>query len=101
MYSDMADDPDMKSFAGKNNFSSSDMYSDRTPYSPYNKEGADVPITYVMNTADKVCDPQYQEMFVSQMPPSIKVVKLDAGHMAPLSRSEEIGKVVVALSQES
>jgi pimeloyl-ACP methyl ester carboxylesterase len=55
---------------------------------------AGVPITYVLNERDRPIRPEMQEVMVQRLPPPVEVIRLDSGHLLPVTSPAAFAEVV-------
>jgi pimeloyl-ACP methyl ester carboxylesterase len=55
---------------------------------------ASVPVTYVLNTRDRPVLPDAQETMVARVPNLVRVVRLDCGHLPPVTHPEVVAGIV-------
>jgi pimeloyl-ACP methyl ester carboxylesterase len=55
---------------------------------------AGVPITYVMNERDRPVRPEMQEVMVQRLPPPVELVRLDSGHLLPVTSPAVFAEIV-------
>ena len=55
---------------------------------------AGVPITYVLNERDRPIRPEMQEVMVQRLPPPVEVIRLDAGHLLPVTSPAVFAEIV-------
>jgi pimeloyl-ACP methyl ester carboxylesterase len=55
---------------------------------------AGVPITYVVNKQDRPVRPAMQEVMVKRLPPPVEVIRLDSGHLLPVTSPAVFAEIV-------
>jgi pimeloyl-ACP methyl ester carboxylesterase len=55
---------------------------------------AGVPITYVLNERDRPIRPEMQEVMVQRLPPPVEVIRLDSGHLLPVTSPAVFAEIV-------
>jgi pimeloyl-ACP methyl ester carboxylesterase len=55
---------------------------------------AGVPITYVLNERDRPVRPEMQEVMVRRLPPPVEVIRLDSGHLLPVTSPALLAEIV-------
>ena len=55
---------------------------------------AGVPITYVVNERDRPIRPEMQEVMVERLPPPVEVIRLDSGHLLPVTSPAVFADIV-------
>jgi pimeloyl-ACP methyl ester carboxylesterase len=55
---------------------------------------AGVPITYVLNERDRPIRPEMQEVMVQRLPPPVEVIRLDSGHLLPMTSPAVFAEIV-------
>ena len=55
---------------------------------------AGVPITYVVNERDRPIRPEMQEVMVRRLPPPVEVIRLDSGHLLPVTSPAVFAEIV-------
>ncbi len=55
---------------------------------------AGIPITYVLNERDRPIRPDMQELMVTRLPPPVEVIRLDSGHLLPVTSPEVLAEIV-------
>ncbi len=55
---------------------------------------AGVPITYVLNEKDRPIRPEMQEVMAQRLPPPVEVVRLDSGHLLPVTSPVVFAEIV-------
>jgi pimeloyl-ACP methyl ester carboxylesterase len=55
---------------------------------------AGVPITYVLNERDRPIRPEMQEVMVRRLPPPVEVVRVDSGHLLPVTSPAVLAQIV-------
>ena len=55
---------------------------------------AGVPITYVLNERDRPIRPAMQEVMVLRLPPPVEVIRLDSGHLLPVTSPAVFAEIV-------
>jgi len=55
---------------------------------------AGVPITYVLNESDRPIRPEMQEVMVQRLPPPVEVIRLDSGHLLPVTSPVVFAEIV-------
>jgi pimeloyl-ACP methyl ester carboxylesterase len=55
---------------------------------------AGVPITYVLNEKDRPIRPEMQEVMVQRLPPPVEVIRLDSGHLLPVTSPAVFAQIV-------
>jgi pimeloyl-ACP methyl ester carboxylesterase len=53
-----------------------------------------VPITYVLNEKDRPIRPEMQEVMVERLPPPVEVIRLDSGHLLPVTSPAVFAEIV-------
>ena len=57
---------------------------------------AEVPVTYVLNERDRPVPPDAQEVMAARVPKLVETVRLDCGHLSPVTHPERIARVLEA-----
>jgi len=66
-------------------------------FQPVHWSGArEVPVTYVLNTRDRPVRPEAQEEMATRVPNLAAVVRLDYGHLSPITHPEVVAQVLNA-----
>ena len=60
----------------------------------------EVPVTYVLNTRDRPVRPEAQEEMATRVPNLAAVVRLDYGHLSPITHPEVVAQIVNAAAAE-
>ncbi len=55
---------------------------------------AGVPITYVLNERDRPIRPEMQEVMAQRLPPPVEVIRLDSGHLLPVTSPAVLAEIV-------
>jgi pimeloyl-ACP methyl ester carboxylesterase len=55
---------------------------------------AGVPITYLLNERDRPIRPEMQEVMVLRLPPPVEVIRLDSGHLLPVTSPAVLAEIV-------
>jgi pimeloyl-ACP methyl ester carboxylesterase len=55
---------------------------------------AGVPITYVVNERDRPIRPEMQEVMVQRLPSPVEVIRLDSGHLLPVTSPAVFAEIV-------
>jgi pimeloyl-ACP methyl ester carboxylesterase len=55
---------------------------------------AGTPITYVLNERDRPIRPEMQEVMVTRLPPPVEVIRLDSGHLLPVTSPGVLAEIV-------
>ena len=55
---------------------------------------AGVPITYVVNERDRPIRPEMQEVMVQRLPSPVEVIRLDSGHLLPVTSPAVFAAIV-------
>ena len=55
---------------------------------------AGVPVTYVLNERDRPIRPEMQETMVRRLPPPVEVIRLDSGHLLPVTSPAVFAEIV-------
>jgi pimeloyl-ACP methyl ester carboxylesterase len=55
---------------------------------------AGVPVTYVLNERDRPVRPEDQEVMVTRLPPPAEVLRVDSGHMLPVTSPALLARIV-------
>jgi pimeloyl-ACP methyl ester carboxylesterase len=55
---------------------------------------AGVPITYVLNENDRPIRPEMQEVMVTRLPPPVEVIRLESGHLLPVTSPAVLAEIV-------
>ena len=55
---------------------------------------AGVPITYVLNERDRPIRAEMQEVMVLRLPPPVEVIRLDSGHLLPVTSPAVLAEIV-------
>jgi pimeloyl-ACP methyl ester carboxylesterase len=55
---------------------------------------AGVPITYVLNERDRPIRPDLQEVMARRLPPPVEVIRLDSGHLLPVTSPAVFAQIV-------
>jgi pimeloyl-ACP methyl ester carboxylesterase len=55
---------------------------------------ADIPITYVLNERDRPVLPEAQEEMVQRLPPPVTLVRVDSGHLLPVTAPALFGDIL-------
>jgi pimeloyl-ACP methyl ester carboxylesterase len=55
---------------------------------------AGVPTTYVVNERDRPIRPEMQEVMVPRLPPPVEVIRLDSGHLLPVTLPAVFAEIV-------
>jgi pimeloyl-ACP methyl ester carboxylesterase len=55
---------------------------------------AGIPITYVINERDRPIRPEMQEVMVTRLPPPLEVIRVDSGHLLPVTSPRVFAEVV-------
>jgi pimeloyl-ACP methyl ester carboxylesterase len=55
---------------------------------------AGIPITYVLNERDRPIRPDMQEVMVRRLPPPVEVIRLDSGHLLPVTSAAVFAQIV-------
>ena len=55
---------------------------------------AGVPVTYVLNDRDRPIRPDTQEIMVRGCAPPVEVIRLDSGHLLPVTSPAVLAKIV-------
>jgi pimeloyl-ACP methyl ester carboxylesterase len=55
---------------------------------------AAVPITYVLNERDRPIRPEMQEVMAQRLPPPVEVIRLDSGHLLPVTSPVLFAEIV-------
>ena len=55
---------------------------------------AGIPITYVLNERDRPIRPEMQEVMVTRLPPPVEVIRLDSGHLLPVTSPAVFAEIV-------
>lgn len=55
---------------------------------------AGVPITYVLNERDRPIRPEMQEVMAQRLPPPVEVIRLDSGHLLPVTSPAVFAQIV-------
>jgi pimeloyl-ACP methyl ester carboxylesterase len=55
---------------------------------------AGVPITYVLNERDRPVRPEMQDAMVQRLPPPVEVVRVDSGHLLPVTSPAVFAEIV-------
>jgi pimeloyl-ACP methyl ester carboxylesterase len=55
---------------------------------------AGVPVTYVLNERDRPIRPDMQEIMVRRLPPPVEVIRLDSGHLLPVTSPAVLAQIV-------
>jgi pimeloyl-ACP methyl ester carboxylesterase len=55
---------------------------------------AGVPITYVLNRQDRPIRPEMQEVMVTRLPPPVEVIRVDSGHLLPVTSPAVFAQIV-------
>jgi pimeloyl-ACP methyl ester carboxylesterase len=55
---------------------------------------AAVPITYVLNEKDRPIRPEMQEVMAQRLPPPVEVIRLDSGHLLPVTSPALFAEIV-------
>ena len=58
---------------------------------------AGVPVTYVVNERDRPVLPEVQEVMAPRVPELVAVVRLDCGHMSPVTHPARIAEILAAV----
>ena len=59
---------------------------------------AGVPITYVVNERDRPIRPEMQEVMVERLPPPVEVIRLDSGHLLPVTSPATFAEIVAGIA---
>jgi pimeloyl-ACP methyl ester carboxylesterase len=54
----------------------------------------DVPITYVLNERDRPVPPDTQEMMARRLPRPVTVVRVDSGHLLPVTSPSLFARIL-------
>jgi pimeloyl-ACP methyl ester carboxylesterase len=55
---------------------------------------AGVPVTYVLNERDRPIRPEMQEVMAQRLPPPVEVIRLDSGHLLPVTSPTLFAEIV-------
>lgn len=55
---------------------------------------AGVPVTYVLNERDRPIRPEMQEVMVTHLQPPVEVIRLDSGHLLPVTSPAVFAEIV-------
>jgi len=55
---------------------------------------AGVPITYILNERDRPVPPDTQELMADRLPAPVDVVRIDSGHLLPVTASAEFAEIL-------
>jgi len=55
---------------------------------------AGVPITYVLNERDRPIRPEMQQVMVQRLPPPVEVIRVDSGHLLPVTSPALFAEIV-------
>ena len=55
---------------------------------------AGVPVTYVLNERDRPIRPDMQEVMVRRLPPPVEVIRVDSGHLLPVTSPAVFAEIV-------
>jgi pimeloyl-ACP methyl ester carboxylesterase len=61
---------------------------------------AQIPVTYVLNERDRPIPPQMQEEMIARLPRVPTVVRLDCGHVPPVTEPERFAAVLASAASE-
>jgi pimeloyl-ACP methyl ester carboxylesterase len=53
-----------------------------------------IPVTYVLNTLDRPVLPEAQEEMVTRLPPASEVIRVQSGHLLPVTAPEEFARLL-------
>ena len=57
-------------------------------------DAAGVPVTYVVNERDRPIRPEMQEVMVQRLPPPVEVIRVDSGHLLPVTSPALLAEIV-------